>query len=67
MDRAIVISTLLLVGLTWLLYKLTVLLEGGGKPAEGAKPKAGPDDAVGGVSDSRQKPIHQRLRQGANK
>lgn len=27
MDRAVVLATLLLVGLTWLLYKLTVLLE----------------------------------------
>ena len=63
MDRAIVISTLLLVALTWLLYKLTVLLEGGGKPTDGAaKPNAGSDAAVSGVSGSRQKLIHQRLR-----
>lgn len=63
MDRAIVISTLLLVALTWLLYKLTVLLEGGDKPSDAAsKPNAGGDAAVSGVSGSRQKLIHQRLR-----
>ncbi len=65
MDRAIVMSTLLLVGLTWLLYKLTVLLEGSGKPPEGApKPNAA---AEASADDRRQKPIHQRLRQGVNK
>lgn len=63
MDRAIVIFTLLLVALTWLLYKLTVLLEGGDKPSDGSsKPNAGFDAAVGGVRGSRQKLIHQRLR-----
>ena len=63
MDRAIVISTLLLAALTWLLYKLTVLLEGGDKPSDGAsKANAGFDAAVGSVSGSRQKLIHQRLR-----
>lgn len=63
MDRAIVISTLLLVALTWLLYKLTVLLEGGDKPSDAAsKPNAGSDAAASGVSGSRQKLIHQRLR-----
>ena len=65
MDRAIVIATLLLVGLTWLLYKLTVLLEGGGKPAESA-PKP-PAPAASGTDERRQKPIHQSLRQGVNK
>ena len=38
MDRAIVLSVLLLVGLTWLLYKLTVKLEPRGeKPVESRK------------------------------
>jgi hypothetical protein len=63
MDRAIVISTLLLAALTWLLYKLTVLLAGGDKPTEGA-PKSNTESngCVGGTSPSRQKLIHQRLR-----
>ncbi|MFC4314408.1 hypothetical protein ACFPN2_35410 [Steroidobacter flavus] len=52
MDRVVVLSVLLLVGLTWLLYKLAVLLEPrGDKPA--APPIAG---------HSSQKLIHQRLR-----
>jgi hypothetical protein len=54
MDRAIVLSTLLLVGLTWLLYKLAVLLEPRGETkADTPAPSPG---------KSRQKPIHQRLR-----
>jgi hypothetical protein len=53
MDRAIVFSTLLLVGLTWLLYKLAVLLEPrGDKPVQAPAP----------TSSNRQKLIHERLR-----
>lgn len=63
MDRAIVISTLLLVALTWLLYKLAVLLGGDDKPSDAtSKSNGGSDGAVSGVSNSRQKLIHQRLR-----
>ncbi|HEY5760507.1 MAG TPA: hypothetical protein VIU34_32000 [Steroidobacter sp.] len=63
MDRAIVISTLLLVGLTWLLYKLAVVLAGDSKPAEGASgPNAGADGPAISFDDRGQKPIHQRLR-----
>jgi hypothetical protein len=51
-DRAIVFSVLLLVALTWLLFKLVVLLE-----PRGDKPASGPRDVVSG-----RKPIHQRLR-----
>lgn len=51
MDRAIVLSILLLVGLTWLLYKLAVLLE-----PRGDKP------AAPGNGNSSQELIHQRLR-----
>jgi hypothetical protein len=47
MDRAIVLCVSLLVGLTWLLYKLTVLLEPRAEQAPG---------------DASQKLIHQRLR-----
>jgi hypothetical protein len=57
MDRTIVFSALLLVGLTWLLYKLTLLLEPrGDRPAPVSK------DADKNASSSCQKPIHQRLR-----
>ena len=64
MDRAIVFSVLLLVGLTWLLYKLTVMLEPrGDKPASGAHtPDTSTDSELSSVANSRQKPIHQRLR-----
>jgi hypothetical protein len=54
MDRAIVLCVLLLVGLTWLLYKLAVLLE-----PRGDKPGTPPSTANG---NSSQKLIHQRLR-----
>lgn len=54
MDRTVVISVLLLVGLTWLLYKLTALLEPRGDKNA--------DSAVSSAPDSRRKPIHQRLR-----
>ncbi|HEY0683297.1 MAG TPA: hypothetical protein VGD45_13270 [Steroidobacter sp.] len=64
MDRAIVLSVLLLVGLTWLLYKLTAMLE-----PRGEKPPSGPQDVdTGGdsappsVGTTGRKPIHQRLR-----
>ena len=67
MERAIVIYTLALVALTWLLYKLTVLLEGRGKQLEGApKSNAASAGTVSGGSVSRQKPIHQRLRPGVD-
>jgi hypothetical protein len=63
MDRAIVISTLLLVGLTWLLYKLSELLAGDGKKAEGpSRSDAVPEDGAISFDDRSQKPIHQRLR-----
>jgi hypothetical protein len=53
MDRAIVLCVLLLVGLTWLLYKLTILLE----------PRAEPPPASQKIhGNSSQKLIHQRLR-----
>ena len=52
MDRAIVLCVLLLVGLTWLLYKLAVLLE-----PRGDRPAAPPTHG-----NSSQKLIHQRLR-----
>ncbi|GFE79995.1 hypothetical protein GCM10011487_19950 [Steroidobacter agaridevorans] len=53
MDRAIVLCVLLLVGLTWLLYKLTILLE----------PRAEPPPASQNIhGNSSQKLIHQRLR-----
>lgn len=60
MDRAIVLSVLLLVGLTWLLYKLTALLEPrADKPASSAKEvETSPESQ----SYGRRKPIHQRLR-----
>lgn len=54
MDRAIVLTVLLLVGLTWVLYKLTELLE-----PRGDKP---PQAEKGGAAHSSQKLIHQRLR-----
>lgn len=61
MDRAIVIATLLLVGLTWLLYKLAVLLDpGNGKPSQPVAKSEATESA--GASVGRQKPIHQRLR-----
>ena len=63
MDRAIVISTLLLVGLTWLLYKLTVYLAGEGKRSAGtSRSDAGSEAAATSFNDRSQKPIHQRLR-----
>lgn len=54
MDRAIVLSVLLLVALTWLLYKLAVLLE-----PRGDKPASSPP--ANGKSTS-QALIHERLR-----
>ena len=64
MDRAIVLSILLLVGLTWLLYKLTVMLE-----PRGESPPKGPKNVEGkvqssapGNGNSSQRLIHQRLR-----
>jgi hypothetical protein len=63
MDRSIVISTLLLVGLTWLLYKLTEWLAADGKKAEGqSRSNAVAEDAGISFDDRSQKPIHQRLR-----
>ena len=65
MDRIVVISVLLLVALTWLLYKLTVLLEprGGASSAAHERQEPSASSTVLGVSESRQKPIGQRLRQ----
>lgn len=60
MDRAIVLATLLLVGLTWLLYKLTVLLEPRGEnPPNVDTNVQSPAPANG---NSSQQLIHQRLR-----
>lgn len=53
MDRAIVLCVSLLVGLTWLLYKLTILLE----------PRAErPPASQNILGNSSQKLIRQRLR-----
>ena len=66
MERDIAISLLLLIGLTWLLYKLTVLLEPDAQKNANSAPR--PETAANGagtpqgVRDSTQKPIHQRLR-----
>lgn len=64
MDRAIAFAVLLLVAITWLLYKLTEWLEPrGDKP--GGEPQHDTVNAEScgrGVSSFRQKPIHQRLR-----
>lgn len=54
MDRAIVLCVSLLVGLTWLLYQLTILLEPRAENPPPTSPKSN--------GDSRQKLIHQRLR-----
>lgn len=64
MDRAIVLSTLLLVGLTWLLYKLAVLLEPrGDKTAPGVQhADASPAVSRSGNGNGSQKLIHERLR-----
>ena len=57
MDRAIAIHALLLVALTWLLYKLTVLLE----------PRKHESHRTSEPSiSSRRKFIHQRLRKHAS-
>lgn len=61
MERDIAIALLLLVGLTWLLYKLTVLLEPEGQKNGNSAPVNG----VGAASDVRggaQKHINQRLK-----
>lgn len=63
MDRAIVISILLLVGLTWLLYKLAVVLEPRSeKRIAGAQDDTAVQSAAAGNGNSSQKLIHQRLR-----
>jgi hypothetical protein len=64
MDRAIVFYTLLLIGLTWLLYKLTVSLEPRNeKPASGSQhADASAEAPTPGNGTSSQKLIHQRLR-----
>ena len=63
MDRAIVLSVLLLVGLTWLLYKLAVMLEPRSeKPASSQQDVDASADSGHKVTNSRQKLIHQRLR-----
>lgn len=62
MDRAIVLSLLLLVGLTWLLYKLTAMLEPRGEKPPPGSSNIDANPAVSSVSNSRRKPIHQRLR-----
>ena len=61
MDRAVVIATLVLIGLTWLLYKLAALLEPKEKPRVESPTEAGP--GMPDVSASARRPIHQRLRQ----
>jgi hypothetical protein len=54
-DRTIVMTVLLLVGLTWLLYKLTILLAPKGDPSPPPEPNSEP-------LASPRKLIHQRLR-----
>jgi hypothetical protein len=62
MDRAIAFCTLLLIGLTGLLYKLTALLEPRNEqPASGANHADASAEAPG-IGTSSQKLIHQRLR-----
>ena len=65
MDRAIVLSVLLLVGLTWLLYKLTVMLEprSDSPPAGQKNLDTNVQSPPTGNGNSSQRPIHQRLRQ----
>jgi len=53
MDRALALTVLLLVGCTWLLYRLIVFLE----PRAGKPAAATPASGIG-----RQKLIHERLR-----
>jgi hypothetical protein len=53
MDTAVVLTVLLLVGLTWLLYKLAVFLEPRPQKPAAAAPATG---------NRRQKLIHERLR-----
>lgn len=63
MDRIVVICVLLLVALTWLLYKLTVLLEPRGGASAAEHERENPESStVPGVSHGHQKPIAQRLR-----
>lgn len=64
MDRAIVLAVLLLVGLTWLLYKLTVLLEPrADRPPAGEKHlDTSVQSPAEGNGNSSQRLIHQRLR-----
>lgn len=60
MDRAIVLSVLLLVALTWLLYKLAVMLEPRGEKRQDVETS---EEAISpGVGGSARKPIYQRLR-----
>lgn len=64
MDRVVVISVLLLVAFTWLLYRLIVLLEPRGEASSIAHERRDGhgESTVLGVSHSCQKPIAQRLR-----
>lgn len=63
MDREIVISILLLVAVTWLLYKLTVMLEPRDKPTSGKSlDDSSAEPSAASMSDSRHKLINQRLR-----
>lgn len=64
MDRAIVFYTLLLIGMTWLLYKLTVLLEPrSDKSTSGAQhADGGAEVPTPGHRNSSHKLINQRLR-----
>ncbi|MDY6946364.1 MAG: hypothetical protein SXG53_11640 [Pseudomonadota bacterium] len=55
MDRTVVIAVLLLVGLTWLLYKLTVFLEP--KADQPAQAESKPESSA-----AAREPLHQRLR-----
>lgn len=64
MDREIVLAVLLLVGLTWLLYRLTLLLEPHGEAGSQAEPRpeATSDSPSSAAAGGRRKLIHERLR-----
>jgi len=61
MDGVIVLSTLLLVGLTWLLYRLAVALEPRGEKPQGSQQVDFSGDAPG-IGRSTQKLTHESLR-----
>lgn len=62
MDRAIVLCTLLFVALTWLLYKLTVVLEPRSDKSASDAQHANAGAPTPGIGNSSQKLINQRLR-----